>query len=180
MTIPPHDDLVFQSGRRPAGAGVFVQQIYVLLAERPGGLDRQEIDTALRDGWRATDAYRRYELSRTRKTPPYDSELFKERARRVYTSAKVRGMVRAGFARLENGRYYVGSRVPRVSTPCPARRRHLVAFDAGMREIERQRNEDFIRREHVKSELLLGLNDRAIKGKARKLIQLAHDYLSGR
>ena len=180
MTTTPHEDLVFQSGRRPAGAGVFVQQLYVLLAERPDGLERQEIDTTLRDGWRATDAYRRYELGRTQKTPPYDSEQFKERARHVYTSGKLRGMVKAGFARLEDGRYYVGARVPRVSTPCPARRRHLVAFDAGMRELERQRNEDFVRREHVKSELLLGLNDRAVKGKARKLIQLAHDYLSGR
>jgi hypothetical protein len=180
VTTAPQDDLIFQSGRRPAGAGAFVQQIYVLLAERPEGLDRHEIDAALRDGWRATDAYRRYELNRTQKTPRYDSEQFKERARHVYTSTKLRGMVRAGFARLENDRYYVGPRVPRVSTPCPARRRHLVAFDAGMRELERQRNEDFVRREHVKSELLLGLNDRAIKGKSRKLIQLAHDYLSGR
>jgi hypothetical protein len=134
----------------------------------------------LRHAWRATDAYRRYELSRTKKTPSYDSEQFKERARHVYTSAKLRGMVKADFARLEAGRYYMGSRVPRVSMPCPARRRHLVAFDAGRRELERQRNEDFVRREHVKSELLLGLNDRAIKGKSRKLIQLAHDYLSGR
>ena len=180
MTTASRDDLVFQSGRRPAGAGAFVQQIYALLAERPGGLDRREIDAALRDGWRATDAYRRYELNRTQKTPSYDSEQFKERARHVYTSAKLRGMVRAGFARLDDDRYYIGPRVPRVATSCPARRRHLVPFDAGMRELERQRNEDFVRREHVKSELLQGLNDRAIKGKAHKLILLAHDYLSGR
>lgn len=180
MTTAAHDDLVFRSGRRPAGAGAFVQQIYVLLTDRPAGLDRDEIDAALREGWRATDAYRRYERRRTPKTPSYDSEQFKERARHVYTSAKLRGMLRAGFAKLEDGRYYVGPRVPRVSMACPARRRHLVAFDAGMRELERQRNQDFVRREHVKSELLLGLNDRAVKGKARKLIQLAHDYLSGR
>ena len=34
--------------------------------------------------------------------------------------------------------------------------------------------------EHVKSELLQGLNDRSIKGKPCRLLQLAFDYLSGR
>jgi hypothetical protein len=174
------EDLVFQSGPRPAGAGTFVQQVYALLVERPDGLDREEIDAALRDGWLATDVYRRYERRRTAKTPPYDSAQFKERARHVYTSAKLRGMVRAGFARLDDGRYFVGPRVPRVATTCPARRRHLVPFDANIRELQRQQNESFVRREHVKSELLQGLNDGAVKGKARRLIQLAFDYLSGR
>ena len=89
-------------------------------------------------------------------------------------------MVRAGYARLEAGRYFVGPRVPRVATSCPARRRHLVPFDASMREMQRQQNESFVRREHVKSELLQGLNDRSIKGKPRRLLQLALDYLSGR
>ena len=154
--------------------------MYALLAERPDGVERQEIDAALRDGWLATDVYRRYERRRTAKTPPYDSLQFKERARHVYASAKLRGMVRAGYARLENGRYFVGARVPRVATTCPARRRHLVPFDATMRDLQRQQNENFVRREHVKSELLEGLNDRAVKGKPRRLIQLAFDYLSGR
>jgi hypothetical protein len=49
-----------------------------------------------------------------------------------------------------------------------------------MRDLQRQQNESFVRREHVKSELLQGLNDTAVKGKSRRLIQLAFDYLSGR
>jgi hypothetical protein len=89
-------------------------------------------------------------------------------------------MVKAGYARLDHGRYFVGSRVPRVAASCPARRRHLVPFDATMRELQRQQNESFVRREHVKAELLQGLSDRAIKGKSRRLIQLAFDHLSGR
>jgi hypothetical protein len=180
VTTAVPDDLILAATRRPAGASTYVQQVYALLAERPYGMERQEIDAALRDGWLATDVYRRYERRRTAKTPPYDSVEFKERARHVYASAKLGGMVRAGFARLENGRYFVGPRVPRVATPCPARRRHLVPFDAKMRELQRQQNESFVRREHIKSELLQGLNDHAVKGKSRRLIQLAFDYLSGR
>jgi hypothetical protein len=49
-----------------------------------------------------------------------------------------------------------------------------------MRELQRQQNDGFVRREHVKSELLQGLNDRSIRGKPRRLLQLAFDYLSGR
>jgi len=49
-----------------------------------------------------------------------------------------------------------------------------------MREIQRQQNESFVRREYVKSELLQGLNDRSLRGKPRRLLQLAFDYLSGR
>jgi hypothetical protein len=173
-------DLIFQSGRRPGGASVFVQEVYGLLVDQRDGLERQQIDLALRDGWLATDVYRRYDRNRTAKTPPYGSPQFKERARHVYATAMLRSMVRAGYARLQDGRYFVGPRVPRVATSCAARRRHLVPFDASMREIQRQQNENFVRREYVKSELLQGLNDRSIKGKPRKLLQLAFDYLSGR
>jgi hypothetical protein len=50
-----------------------------------------------------------------------------------------------------------------------------------MREMQRQQNEkSFVRRGHVKSELLQGLDDRSIKGRPRRLPQLAFDYLSGR
>jgi hypothetical protein len=173
-------DLVFQTGRRPAGAGAFVQHVYTLLADHPEGLARQEIDDALRDGWLATDVYRRYERHRTAKTPPYDSPQFKERARHAYATTRLHTMVKAGYAQLEADRYFVGPRVPRVATSCPARRRHLVPFDASMREMQRQQNESFVRRETVKSELLQGLNDHSIKGKPRRLLQLAFDYLSGR
>jgi hypothetical protein len=174
-------DLVFQSGgRRPPGAGAFVQHVYAMLADQPDGLDRQQIDATLRDGWLATDIYRRYERHRTSKTPPYDSPQFKERARHAYAGKMLRSMVRAGYVRLQDGRYHVGPRVPRVATSCPAKRRHLVPFDDALREIQRQQNDSFVRREYVKSELLQGLNDRSIKGKPRKLLQLAFDYLSGR
>jgi len=39
-----NQDLVFQpGGRRPPGAGAFVQHVYGLLADEPDGLDRQQI-----------------------------------------------------------------------------------------------------------------------------------------
>jgi hypothetical protein len=182
VTIAAADsDLILQIARRPAGASAFVQQVYGLLAERADGMQRQEIEAVLRDGWLATDVYRRYERHRSAKTPPYDSPQFKQRARHVYVSTMLGSMVRGGYARLEGGRYFLGTRVPRVAASCPAtRRRHLVPLDASMRESLRQQNETFVRREYVKSELLKGLNDRKIQGKSRKLLQLAFDYLSGR
>jgi len=69
VTTAADRDLVVQTGRRPAGAGAFVQQEYGLLAERVDGMQRQEIDSELRDGWLATDVYRRYERRRSAKTP---------------------------------------------------------------------------------------------------------------
>ena len=74
-------ELLLQTRRRPAGTSIFVQQVLLLLAERSDGMDRREIEAALRDGWLATDIYRRYERRRTPKTPAYDSAEFKERAR---------------------------------------------------------------------------------------------------
>jgi hypothetical protein len=173
-------ELLLQTRRRPAGASTFVQQVLLLLAERPDGMARHEIDAALRDGWLATDVYRRYERRRTPKTPPYDSAEFKERARHVYATARLHGMVRAGYARQDGERYFLGPRVPRVAVSC-AVRRHLVPFDARARDVHRQQNDGFVRREQVKSELLRVLNDpKAANKRLRQVVQLAFEHLSGR
>jgi hypothetical protein len=173
-------DLLLQTRRRPAGASTFVQQVLLLLAERSAGMERHEIDAALRDGWLATDVYRRYERRRTPKTPPYDSAEFKERARHVYATAKLHSMVRAGYARLDQGRYFLGPRVPRVAVTCSVQR-HLVPFDARARDVHRQQNDGFVRREQVKSDLLQVLNDpKASNKQLRQAVQLAFEHLSGR
>ncbi len=173
-------ELLLQTRRRPAGTSIFVQQVLLLLAERSDGMDRREIEAALRDGWLATDIYRRYERRRTPKTPAYDSAEFKERARHVYATAKLHSMVKAGYARLDQGRYFLGSRVPRVAVTCSVQR-HLVPFDARARDVHRQQNDGFVRREQVKSDLLQVLNDpKASNKQLRQAVHLAFEHLSGR
>src|SRR5438874_4387223 len=147
------DDLRYTSStRRPAGVGVLVQHIYELLVENPRGVTRVEIYQSVRDGWLATDVYRRYEQRRTRKSPEYGSAEFKERAQQWYIGDRLRSMLKSKFARLNGERYLVGVRVPKVAVTCPAKRRHLVPLDANAREAHRRDNEEFVRREHAKSE----------------------------
>ena len=175
------DDLRYvASTRRPAGVGAVVQHIYELLAEQPQGLTRDEIYRSVREGWLATDVYRKYEQRRTRKSPEYGSPAFKERAQRWYVGERLRSMLKSRFARTDGERYFVGARLPKVAVICPARRRHLVALDANARDAHRRENEEFVRREHAKSELMKVLNDRALSRGNRKSIQLALNYLSGR
>src|SRR5438477_1693471 len=92
-TLNLTDDLRYTSStRRPAGVGVLVQHIYELLVENPQGLTRDEIHQSVRDGWLATDVYRRYEQRRTRKSPAYGSAEFKERAQHWYIGDRLRSM----------------------------------------------------------------------------------------
>ena len=175
------DDLQYTgSTRRPAGVGALVQHIYELLADHLQGLTREEIYHSVRDGWLATDVYRRYEQRRTRKSPEYGSPAFKERAQRWYVGERLRSMLKSKFARTDGERYFVGVRVPRVAVICPAKRRHLVPLDANARDAHRRENEEFVHREHSKSELMKVLNDKALNRASRKSIQLALNYLSGR
>jgi hypothetical protein len=124
--------------------------------------------------------YRKYEQRRTRKSPEYGSPAFKERAQRWYVGDRLRSMLKSRFARTEGERYFVGVRVPKVAVICPAKRRHLVPLDANARDAHRRENEEFVRREHAKAELMKVLNDRALNRTTRKSVQLALNYLSGR
>ena len=175
------DDLRYTSStRRPAGVGVLVQHIYELLADNPHGLTREEIYQSVRDGWLETDVYRRYERRRVRKSPRYGSPEFKERAKQWYISDRLRSMLKSKFARLADDRYLTGVRLPKIAVTCPAKRRHLVPLDANAREAHQRDNEEFVRREHAKSELAKVLGDKALSRGNRRSIQLALNYLSGR
>lgn len=175
------EDLRYRGSlRRPAGIGAFAQRIYELLADHPQGLTRGQIHDLVRDGWLATDAYRRYERRRTRRTPAYGTPAFKERAQQWYIGDRLRSMLKSKFARTDGEQYFVGIRTPKVAVICPARRRHLVPLDRSAREAHRRENEEFVLREHAKSELMKVLSNKELGRANRKSIQVALNYLSGR
>jgi hypothetical protein len=89
-------------------------------------------------------------------------------------------MLNSKFARLDGDRYLVGARLPKVAVACEAKRRHLLPLDANRREARRRDNDEFVRREHAKSELTKVLQDNALSRGHRKSIQVALNYLSGR
>jgi hypothetical protein len=167
--------------RRPPGASDFVQELYMLLAEHPAGMTIDDLHSALRDGWAATDAYRAY-LNRLKvvpqaSPPAYGSGEFKRRAQRWWISNRLTEMRRAGTARREGGRWFTGERAPRVRAPG---HRYAALDPARQRANDEAAMAGHIRREQVKAELLAGLNGKPGKDRLRELVQLAYDYLSGR
>jgi hypothetical protein len=151
-----------------------------------------EIHDYLREGWLETDAYRAYEQWRTRRrvsgesgNPPYGSPDFRERARHWWIRGQLQDMLKLRTARREGAgaeaRWFAGDRAPRLLVACPVHGHHLAPLDAvAQAKADNTVRAGHIRREQVKAELLEGLNDRRLsQDRARELIQLAYNYISG-
>jgi hypothetical protein len=194
-----HDDDLRYDGRlrkRPPGANTTVQEIYMLLAEHPGGMARDEIWAAMRDGWSATDAYRAYqnrieqqrgpsadgEDGRTggRPSAEYGTDLYKARAQKWWITKSLSNMARRGTARRDGDRW-LAARAPRVRNP-KADSRVYITLDAAAQRA----SDDAVMADHVQ---LLSLQTRihadlhaSRPSRARLLetLRLAEAYLLGR
>lgn len=196
-------DLVYdgKARKRPPGASPTVRAIYALLVSHPEGMTVAAIHDALRETWRATDAYRAYEqnLKRSRavllatrsanKTviPEYGHPKFMECARAWWIRSRLTNMKEARTARREGtGKeavWFAGERAPREMVNCPVEV-HLRPMDIAGAQ---RHSDDYLRREKVKAVLLAALQGRGEKGRVKEAtglayeaVQAAFDYLSGR
>jgi hypothetical protein len=178
------DDLVYvgRERKRPPGASALVQRIYGLLYDRPEGMTRDEIWEELREGWLETDAYRAYHQHRLSSSPrvEYGSPAYRERAQKWWIAQSLAHMKHRGSARREGDRgdsRWFAARPPRIVTD-----HGYSSLDVpAQRAAHRASTQAHLRREHVKGQLLEGLNDRRTsKERLRELVQLAFDHLSGR
>jgi len=209
--ITDDPDLVYdgRARKRPPGASPTVRAIYALLVTHPEGMTVSAIHDALRETWRATDAYRAYEQwlikqraydksHRINSTegkrrasveliPTYGTPKFTEHAQRWWIRSRLGSMKSSRTARREGtGKgavYFAGERSPREMVNCPVDV-HLRPMDiAGSQRYA----DDYLRREKVKAVLLAALQDRGKKGRVKEAtglayeaVQAAFDYLSGR
>lgn len=189
-------DLVYngRTRKRPPGASPCVRAIYTLLVAHPEGMTVSAIHDAMRETWRATDAYRAYDqyLKRQRlislakttakeirksRIPEYETVVFKERARHWWIQTRLTNMKDSKTARREGtGKravWFAGERTPREILNCPVDI-HLRPMNI---QAEQRRADDQVRREKVKAALFAALDTPRLQGKA---VRLAYNYLCGR
>jgi hypothetical protein len=192
------DDLRYDGHlrKRPPGANPTVQEIYMLLAEHPAGMTRDEIWAAMRDGWLNTDAYRAYsnriEQQREPSADPahrrtggrasadYGTDLFKERAQKWWISKTLASMARKGTARHDGDRWSA-ARPPRIRNPKADPRRYVPLDPAAQRASDAAATRAHVVREQVKARVRADLHaPRATRARLLETLELVDAYLSGR
>jgi hypothetical protein len=173
--------------KRPPGANTTVQEIYMLLAEHPAGMTRDEIHAELADGWLATDAYRAYQnrLAQQREqggrpSAEYGTDLFKARAQKWWISRALASMARKGTAHHEGDRW-LAARAPRIRN-LSADPRKYVALDArAQRASDAAVTAAHVRRENLKARVRADLHaSRPTRARLLETLALIEAYLSGR
>ena len=184
-------DLVYdgKARKRPPGASPTVRAIYALLVAHPEGMTVAAIHDAMRETWRATDAYRAYEQhlkkrrqrvvarASTTTISDYGTPQFNSPAQRWWIVGCLARMQRDQTARRKGtGKGAVGfsgERAPRERLNCPVDV-HLRPMNI---QAEQLRVDDQVRRERVKVALFAALDTPRLRGEA---VRLAYNYLCGR
>jgi hypothetical protein len=196
--VDADDDLRYDGRlrKRPPGANTTVQEIYMLLAEHPAGMTRDEIHAEMRDGWSATDAYRAY-LNRIeqqrepsadsahartggRASAGYGTDLYKERAQKWWISKTLANMARRGTARRDGDRW-LAARAPRIRNPEADPRKYVRLDAAAQRSSDAAATRAHVLREEVRARVRADLRaTRPTRARLLETLGLVDAYLSGR
>lgn len=174
-------DLVYagRDRKRPPGASDLLQQIWLLLRDRPEGLTRDEIWAELAEGWLDTDAYRDYESGLHRgprgRVPAYGTADFKERAQKAAIRKRLKAMKDRQTARSKDGLWFAG-RAPRV-TRIPDRAAYVPLTQ--IIDNRNHHNRSQVARENLKATCRAVLEDKRNSKGHRALAQEVLDYLAG-